>query len=208
MITVRDISERLYGKWMVEAMIELLEEQFDDFPEMRKNYIAAMQKLKQQLGDDPSVSIEELEEAIEQQLQSDLLFSAVLGIKANLDNFINPVSKNFLDTDFEVFLREEMAHGLPGYSQGSKKESKFFAQLDKEQQKIYGDIQQYTTYLETTAPKVAHYYGFLMGEDLLYRIVPGYYSDISLQVRYSHIMKKYFGKHMDWLWPQVNWLEV
>ena len=75
-------------------------------------------------------------EAAEKQAASQLLFSACFGIKANLDNFTNPVARNFLDVD---------------------------------------------------------YYGYLLGNELLPRVIPGYYPDSMQTARYTAMIKSYLG---------------
>ena len=133
--------------------------------------------------------------AIEQQCVSDLLFSGFLGIKANLDNFKNPIARNFLDVDFEVYLREEVAHRLPEYEQAQKSREQFYSQLSSAQREIYEDVRTYTCHLETIGPKLAHYLGYLLGNELLPRIIPGYCADSVLTIQYGAVLGKYMGKH-------------
>ena len=63
-------------------------------------------------------------------------FSACFGIKANLDNFTDPVARNFLDVD---------------------------------------------------------YYGYLLGNELLPRVIPGCYPDSMQTARYTAMIKSYLG---------------
>lgn len=133
--------------------------------------------------------------AIEQQCASDLLFSGFLGLKANLDNFKNPVARNFLDVDFEVYLRGEVAHRLPEYEQAQKNREQFYSQLTSAQREIYEDVSTYTCHLETVGPKLAHYFGYLLGNELLPRIIPGYCVDSVLTFRYNAVLGKYMGKY-------------
>ena len=41
--------------------------------------------------------------------------------------------------------------------------------------------------------KLAHYYGYLMGNELLQNCVPGYHSDLVLDIQYTNMLEEYFG---------------
>lgn len=66
-----------------------------------------MALLQQAFGDTAFPSCHDEKEAIARQTQFSLLFSGVLGLKTNLDNFYNPAAQSFLALDSEVYLREE-----------------------------------------------------------------------------------------------------
>ena len=188
MVTVQTVMERLTGKTIVDALVEMMKACFEDFAEVQCRYDAAMHKL----GEGEAPVAEEME-AIWQQTASTLLFSGWLGIKANLDHFIDPVAKDLLDVDFEVFLREDMACRLPAYGRAQKVRDRFFASLSAEQWEIYEDVTGYVSYLETVGPKLAHYFGYLLGNELLYRVVPGYRPDLEQTKRYGRMLESYFG---------------
>ena len=44
--------------------------------------------------------------------------------------------------------------------------------------------------------KLAHYYGYLMGNELLYHCIPGYHSDMVLDIRYTQMLEKFFGRRI------------
>ena len=105
------IWEQLTGEHITEDIIGRLEEMFEDFPQVRNRYLSAMEKLTKTQGTATATEMD----AINSQLQSLVLFSGMLGLKANLDHFIDPVARNFLDVDTDVYLREETSHRLPEY---------------------------------------------------------------------------------------------
>ena len=45
--------------------------------------------------------------------------------------------------------------------------------------------------------KLAHYYGYLAGNELLYFLIPGYHADTVLDIRYSHMLEQYFGRSLN-----------
>ena len=152
-----------------------------------------MGMLQAELGDAAVPSVQEEMDAIEKQFSSNLLFSAYLGIKANLDNFKDPVARNFLDVDYDVYLREKAARRLPEYESAKIMRDRFYAQLSPAQRKKYEAVIVYTSHLETAGPKLAHYYGYLLGNELLPRVIPGYYPDSIQTARYTTMIKSYLG---------------
>lgn len=191
MITMQTILNQLTGKEIYDSLIHFMTEEFEDFAAIRNQYEHVLTILQTELGEK---AVADAMDAIQQQTVSNLLFPGFLGIKANLDNFINPLTRNFLDVVSEIYLREETAHRLPEYEHAQKVLVQFYTLLSPNQQTLYEDITAYISYLETAAPKLAHYYGYLLGSELLPRIIPGYHEDAVLTVRYRMMLRDYFGK--------------
>ena len=173
MIDIKTIMEQLTGQALTNSLIEFLEKHCEDFPEIREKYQEAIAQTEKG---------KELADAISAQAASDLLFSAALGLKANLDHFRDPIARTFLEIDPEIYLRESVAHSLPQYIE---------AQKVRNTVETYDDIIGYTTYLETFGPKLAHYFGYLLGDELLPKIVPGYHPDRTLTFQYKTILEQY-----------------
>lgn len=189
MFRKKAIWKQLTGEHITELIVQLMEEMFEDFPLARKKYLAAMEKLAKTQGD----SCREEINAIDSQLRSLVLFSGMLGLKANLDHFMDPVARNFLDVDTEVYLRVETAHRLPEYKAAQQTRDAFFARLSSREQDIYDAVTEYTCYLETVAPKLAHYYGYILGNDLLPQVIPGYHPDTFQTAQYEAMLKRYWN---------------
>lgn len=194
MITTQTVLDLLTGKGIVDALTAVMAENFEDFAEEQKRYLNTMNTLEEELGNNISPSVQDEMRAIQQQTASDLLFSGLLGLKANLDNFINPIARNFLDVDFEIYLREDTAHRLPEYKHAEQVRDRFYSSLSPEQKDQYENVITYVSHLETVGPKLAHYYGYLLGNEILYRVVPGYHPDAVLTIQYSSMLEKYLGK--------------
>ena len=191
MITMQTVLKQLTGEEIYNSLIHLMTEGFADFAVIRKRYEHTMGILQTKLGEK---IVTDTMEAIQQQTISNLLFCGCLGIKANLDNFLNPLTRNFLDVDPEIYLREETAHRLPEYERAQITLEHFYALISPGYQAQFEDVAAYISYLETAAPKLAHYCGYLLGNDLLPRIIPGYHTDMALTVRYQMMLRVYFGK--------------
>lgn len=191
MLLTKTILEYLTGQHAAEAFVQWMIAESDDFAADHQRYTDAINALRKELGD----AVTDEVNAIEQQCASDLLFAFCLGLKANLDNFIDPVARNFLNVDFAVYLREETAHRLPQYERAQKVREQFYSRLTAAQKKTYEDIITYTSHLETVGPKLAHYYGYLLGNEFLPQVVPGYHTDSVLTIKYNTMLEDYFGKH-------------
>lgn len=175
MIELTTIMEQLTGQALTNSLIEFLEQHCGDFPEIHGKYQEAIARTEEG---------KTLAEAIDAQTASDLLFSAVLGLKANLDHFHDPIARTFLEVDPEIYLREIVAHSLPQYIEAQKIRNTIDAN---------DDIITYATYLETFGPKLAHYFGYLLGDELLPRVIPGYQPDPLLTTGYRPWMRTYLG---------------
>lgn len=191
MLSMKTILENLTEHHVVETFVQWMAKENEDFAVDYHRYTEAMDVLQKELGD----HVKDEMDAIEQQCASDLLFSGFLGLKANLDNFIDPVARNFLDVDFEAYLREDTAHRLPEYERAQKIRDRFYSLLTPAQKETYEAVITYSSHLETVGPKLAHYFGYILGNQLLPRVVPGYHSDMVLTIKYNSMLEDYLGKH-------------
>ena len=187
----------LTGEEIYEALIAKMCTMSADFSEDYERYKTAFIKLKEDFAPELIPSIEEEMDAIQKQTCSNLLFSGFLGIKANLDNFIDPIARNFLDVDFETFLREDIAQALPEYESSQQIHIRFYALLSPSQKETYEAVTSFVNYLETVGPKLAHYYGYLLGNELLPKVVLGYRPDIVQTIQYRIRLEKFFGQRIE-----------
>ena len=197
MKTLHSIMNLLTGEEIYEALIAKMCTMSADFSEDYERYKTAFIRLKEDFAPELMPSIEEEMDAIQKQTCSNLLFSGFLGIKANLDNFIDPIARNFLDVDFETFLREDIAQALPEYEKSQQVHDRFYTHLSPTQKETYEAVTSFVNYLETVGPKLAHYYGYLLGNELLPRIVLGYRPDIVQTIQYRIRLEKFFGQRIE-----------
>lgn len=188
---MKEILERLTSANMVKKLTAFMEKNCEDFPECKKNYMECIETLKAELGVELNPSAEDIALAIEQQIASNLIYSAYLGFKANLDYFRNPIANNFLHVDTETYLRETTAHRLPAYDSAQRVIDCFYKQLTDEQKERTVAISEYVSYLETVGPKLAHYYGFIFANEFLARVEPAYSPDIPLTYAYRRMLQDY-----------------
>ena len=191
MVTTEKIIKWLTGPQHCQELEMYLENNFKSFLPVKSRYLEALEQLRKELGNDVSPSVDDLMDAIESQIASTLFYSGVLGFKSNWDHFVDPMARTVLDVDFDVFLRESTARRLPKYRQTQAVIDSFSALLAPQQKKSYESIIEYISYLETVGPKLAHYYGYILANDILYDLVPGYYPDKVLTMQYRLMLARY-----------------
>ena len=198
MLSENALFPKISYKEIVTKLADVLARNSEEFHEDLAHFNETISLLEAELEQDTSPSVADLVDAIRQQIGSTLLFSCCLGLKANLDHFIDPVSRTFLDVDPEIYLRENIARQLPDYLQAQHVQEQFYRTLSPKQKEKYDDgITTYICHLETVGPKLAHYYGYLLGNQLFPRIIPGYISDTQLLIHYRYMLETYLGINIE-----------
>lgn len=183
--------EKVTKELLVEPLLEMMTEHMEDFAEESRKYQAALRTIEYYLGEEA----EALEKAIYRQTASMILFSGWLGVKVNLDHFTDPVARTFLEVDAETYLQEHIVRCFPETKSAQEVIQRALSHLPAEREERE-EIVAYISHLETVVPKLAHYYGYLLGNDLLPHIIPGYCEDARLTLGYMKMMRDYFGKTM------------
>ena len=190
--------EKISYKELVTKLVDVIAANSIEFAADQAHFDETISLLKTELEQDTSPSATDLADAICQQIGSTLLFSYCLGLKANLDHFIDPVSRTFLDVDPEVYLRENIARQLPDYLRAQHVQEQFYKALSPSQKEKYDDgITTYICHLETVGPKLAHYYGYLFGNELFPHVVPGYVDTAQLTLQYRYMLEAYSGTSLN-----------
>lgn len=189
---IQTLVEQLTGSEMVNAFVEQMLERVDGFPDEHNRYQSAISRLKEELGD----TMDDVVSAIHKRTAAVLFLAGFLGLKMNWDHFINPMAPNctWSQVDYNDYLREDFARSLPEYRLADALLSDFYHSLTAAQQKTYDAITEYENHLLTAGPKLAHYYGYLLGNTLLYHLIPGYHPDTVLTIQYNTMLTDYFGK--------------
>ena len=187
------LLEQISYEEIVASLVDVMTANFEEFAVEHTNFKETIALLENQLGGRSSPSISEELDAICQQVGSRLVFSCFLGLTANLDHYIDPIGHTFIDVDPEIYLRENVVRQLPDYQNAQCVQERFYTSLTPEQKEKYEDISMYINHLETVGPKLAHYYGYTLGNKLFPHVIPGYVVDSQLTLRYRYMMKNYLG---------------
>ena len=198
MMSVNTFFEKINYKEIVAKLVDFMAANSEEFVADQASFNETISFLEAELGQHTSPSVANLCDAIDQQIGSTLLFSCFLGIKANWDHFIDPIGRTFLDVDPEIYLRENIVRQLPDYLRAQHVQEQFYKVLSPIQSERYDEgITTYICHLEVVGPKLAHYYGFFLGNQLFPHVVPGYVSDTQLLIQYRYMLETYLGINIE-----------
>lgn len=191
MISKIQFIESLLGKPVVDALIQTLYNQMEDFPDIYQGFLNAIEKLHAELGSEAKNDIKKYVTAVEQMCASNLYYAGMQGLKMNYDHFVNPMMPNctWPQVDYDDYLRPHIAESLPLYQTAYQFKEKFEKLLPENLESVIEVVTSYETALECSGLKLAHYYGYLMGNELLYHCVPGYHPDMVLDYKYTQMLE-------------------
>jgi len=152
-----------------------------DYPEEEKQFLQATAELEREIGP----RAKEYLAALEQEFTSDIIFVGWQGFKLNMDCFTNPVNMLLLREDFEDLHLEHRMPTLPMAQSARRTINTFLDTLPLEKHHLISGITSYYSYLQTTAYKLAHYFGFRLADQFLPFLVPGYIRDPLLTDQYT-----------------------
>ncbi len=199
MISKMQVMESFAGKTVVDALIQTLYNQCEGFPKVHQDYLNAIEKLHEVLGPEAKQDVQRYAAAIEMMSASNLFYCGVQGLKMNYEHFFNPMAPNctWKQVDFDDYLQPHISENLPLYVAAHRYKEQFEKQLPEGMDDILAAIQSYEIDLEICGTKLAHYYGYLTGNELLKHCVPGYHSDMVLDINYRRLLKDYFGRPLN-----------
>ena len=187
------------GKAVVDSLIQTLYNQSEGFPKVHQAYLDAIEKLYEVLGPEGKRDIQRYVAAIEMMSASNLFYCGIQGLKMNYEHFLNPMAPNctWKQVDFDDYLRPYISENLPLYDAAYRYKEHFERQLPEGTGDICDAIRSYEIDLEICGTKLAHYYGYLVGNELLKHCVPGYHSDMVLDINYRRLLTDYFGQSLN-----------
>lgn len=198
MISKMQFMNGLIGKPVVDAMVKTLYNQSKEFPEIYQAYLDAIEKMHAVLGPEAKHEINKYITAIDQMCASNFYYCGMQGLKMNYEHFINPMTPNctWKEVDYDDYLRPHMAESLPLYEVAYRFKRDFEKQLPDELREAEDAVGSYEAEMECAGNKLAHYFGYLMGNEMLTHCIPGYHPDMVLDHKYTHLIEKYFGKRV------------
>ena len=195
MYTVKSVMSQLTDpKVVLQNVSDTLRRIDPNFLQEEQQYLRAEDALKEAVGDSVSPTASEYIAAREQEICAELIYVAWLGFQQNLECFQNPINTMFLKMDYEDFHRERRMHTLPEVQKALEIRNAFYEvlrTLPEEKRRITEGITEYMSYLETTGYKLAHYFGFILADEFLHHVVPGYVSDSVATMQYRWDLQKY-----------------
>ena len=195
MRTFKDIMNQLTGPAMLTDLTELLRTKDPGFPPVEQNYLNAFSAAKS-IWDALSYSILcQYMEAWFQTLIPRLVYAGYLGFQVNLENFRNPAGMPVHRMDFSELIKEHIATHLPASQSAVQAAHEYYQKLRSQSHDLPDAVKDYCAYLETAAPNLAHFAGYVIANEFLQWVEPGYKPDGYQTATYVMRLDDYLGCH-------------
>lgn len=193
MKTIEQIKDLMVGKSVVADLADVIRANDKEFVESEKKYQAAVEMLRTNLPADLTPSLDEFLEAWETDIISAVAYAGYLGFRVNLENFHHPIGIDFVWKDTIDYLREHLFGHFPINYRNSHIRDQFYRNLPEGLQSLHDDILDYFVHLECTGPKLAHYAGYIIANNILPWVEPGYREDYCQTLAFTAETEKYMG---------------
>lgn len=187
---------------IMQAMKDTLRKIDPGFPEKEADFLQAASGLEQKLGDSVSPSASDFLAAMEQNFVSSLIYIGWQGLQLNLDIFQNPVNALRLESSFEDLHQERRLATIPTVGNARSTICAFYEaikQLPEDVQSHIDDISAFYADLETIGYKLAHYFGFRLGNAFLHHVIPGYIHDDVHTGLYTMALQDYLNTDLGFM---------
>ncbi len=193
MKTINDIIASVTGHQLIQELTQRMATLEPDFPELEEKYQAAVRCLKESCDEDLAGSVDNYIDACQKEIVANLLFSTYSGYRANLDNFYAPCTTQFVRMDFTDYIREHLMGNTPVAQEATHRQQASRQKLVAVNEEAVNTIDEYFIALNVIGPKVAHYVGYVLSNELLRWMVPGYQADECQTIEYQLEMQKHLG---------------
>ena len=193
MKTIEQIKDLMIGKSVIADLADLLRANDTDFAESEKNYYAAVEKLRAALPTEQTPTLDEYLSACETDVISVVAYAGYLGFRVNLENFHHPIGIDFVRLDTIDYLKDHLFGHFPINYRNSQVREAFYKSLPEGLQGLEDSIQDYFTHLECAGPKLAHYAGYIIANNILPWVEPGYREDYCQTLAFTAETEKYMG---------------
>ena len=191
MTPLAQFVDQLIGPSIISHLADTLRETSEEFPESEIRYQKAVEELRTALPETHTPSLNAYLEAIETDIRARLVYAGYNGFIANLANFRQPFGLEFTRKDFFDSVKDHIIGHFPVNYEAAKVIDAFVQSLPENCRQFEEDISNYYTHMECTGPKLAHYAGYLIGNQILPWVEPGYREDYHQTFLYAHEIKKY-----------------
>lgn len=193
MKTLEQIKDLMVGKSVITDLADVIRANDKEFMESEKKYQAAVETLRANLPADLTPSLDEFLEAWETDIISSVAYAGYLGFRVNLENFHHPIGIDFVMKDTIDYLRDHLFGHFPINYRNSNIRDQFCKNLPEDFQSLHDDILDYFVHLECTGPKLAHYAGYIIANNILPWVEPGYREDYCQTLAFTAETEKYMG---------------
>ena len=128
-----------------------------------------------------------------QLIISVVAYAGYLGFRVNLENFHHPIGIDFVRLDTIDYIKDHLFGHFPINYRNSQVREAFYKSLPEGLQNLEDSVQDYFTHLECTGPKLAHYAGYIIANNILPWVEPGYREDYCQTLAFTAETEKYMG---------------
>lgn len=193
MKTIEQIKDLMIGKNVIADLADLLRANDSDFEESEKSYYAAVEKLRAALPAEQTPTLDEYLSACEADVISAVAYAGYLGFRVNLENFHHPIGIDFVRLDTIDYIKDHLFGHFPINYCNSQVRDTFSKTLPEGLLELKDAILDYFTHLECTGPKLAHYAGYIIANNILPWVEPGYREDYCQTLAFTSETEKYMG---------------
>lgn len=183
-IITKALSEFTITQAIMEEVCTILTEIDPNYAKEEKQFREGLTRFKDALDETKQKMLEEVVAAEDKRMATSMIYLVWKGLQQNLLCYRNPIEKRFIELDYEDIHREDKMNRMPD-SVAAGVSGRRLSLILTEEEREMNPITDYYAYLETVAYKVAHYYGFKLGDRILPLVEPGYCPDVALTFRYA-----------------------
>ncbi len=193
MTPLSQFADQLTGPTIIHHLADTLRKTTEDFQVSDAKYHTAVDKLRATLPESYFPTLDAYLAAAETDIQARLVYAGYNGFLANLANFRQPFGLDFTKYDFFDIVKDHIIGHFPVNYEAATVKAAFVRSLPENCKRFLEDISNYYIHLECIGPKLAHYAGYLIGNQLLPWVEPGYREDHHQTSLYALEIKRYLG---------------
>lgn len=185
-------KQQFTDSFLIEELKKYLSERCSDYAEAEKEYLGRLREFES-TEENANTLISSVIMQHEKSIAACMFFAGYRGFQANKENF-EKNTQSFLQFDEpEQYLNERVMKSMPIPVQTTLELRKAYETMTEEQKEMYEDIVNYFILLEDHGTKLAHFYGYMLANHLLYKMIPGYVEDQLQTQRYRNALSNYLG---------------
>lgn len=193
MVKPRTLLSQLTDAEVLSDLARLLRANDPEFPPCEGAYYQAVSALQAALDGSGTPNLEDALAGWRQEVLAHMVYAGYLGFQSNLGNFRDPMGCDFVFQDDSVYLKEHIMERFPVCLHAANTRHAFRRSLPEGLQGYYDAISRYFIFLDLYGKKLAHYAGYIFGNELLPWVEPGYQRDITQTSLYRSVLERYFS---------------
>lgn len=193
MKTFDTIIYQTVGHGVIESLADVLRENDADFLELEAEFHYSLDALRRNFPNDMKPTLDEYISAREKDIVSRVAYAGYLGYRVNLENFHHPVKVDFVHLDTIDYIKNHIIGHFPVNDVSAAVCEAFKRAVPVGTNEYLNTIEDYFILLECSGPKLAHYAGYIIANNILPWVEPGYRVDWCQTRMFHDEMMKLMG---------------